>query len=203
MNIAITQRINYVYEISEARDCLDQKLNLFVQEAGHTPVPLPNVVLNTSNNLNTLDKIDVWIKNLSIRGILLSGGENYNEKPERDLLEFNLITYAIENNIPLLGICRGMQIISKKFGVNSKKITNHVAVNHKIVGDINEIVNSYHNYSIESCPKEFNSIAISTQDNEIEAIRHKKLPIEGWMWHPEREIEFKKNDLNRFNNIFI
>lgn len=197
MNIAITQRIDHIDEISETRDCLDQKLNLFVKVAGHIPVPLPNLILNTSNNLN------MWIKNLNIGGFILSGGENYNENSERDFLEFNLITYALENNIPLLGICRGMQIISKKYGANLKKIPNHVAVNHQVSGDINEIVNSYHNYSIDSCPKEFKSIAICNKDKEIEAIKHKKLPIEGWMWHPEREKKFKKNDLTRFNNIFI
>ena len=41
-------------------------------------------------------------------------------------------------------------------------------------------------------------ILAESEDGIIEAISHKKLPWEGWMWHPEREEQFVTNDKNRF-----
>ena len=49
-----------------------------------------------------------------------------------------------------------------------------------------KIVNSYHNYSISTCPKNYEVTAYSN-DRVIEGLRHKKLNWEGWMWHPERD----------------
>ena len=50
--------------------------------------------------------------------------------------------------------------------------------------------------------KQFKVIAHSL-DGEIEAIKHKSLPWEGWMWHPEREEKFLKEDINRIKNLFL
>lgn len=65
-----------------------------------------------------------------IDGILLVGGwdidpERYGEhntgltehiKPERDRVECTLVQFALTNRIPLLGICRGMQVINVALG---------------------------------------------------------------------------------------
>ena len=37
-----------------------------------------------------------------------------------------------------------------------------------------------------------------SEDGSLEAMMHKDLPWEGWMWHPEREEIFSKTDLDRF-----
>ena len=62
------------------------------------------------------------------------------------------------------------------------------------------MVNSYHNQALQSCPDSFNILAKS-EDGIIEAITHKELPWEAWMWHPERSNVFSKNDLERFKNL--
>ncbi len=64
-------------------------------------------------------------------GIIISGGEDVNPslygEPEeitrcgkinvyRDQLEMNMIKYAMNNKIPLLGVCRGHQILNVTFG---------------------------------------------------------------------------------------
>ena len=49
---------------------------------------------------------------------------------------------------------------------------------------------------------EFIPLAYS-DDGEIEAIRHKTLPWEGWMWHPERNAPFAKEDLKNITRIFV
>ena len=46
-------------------------------------------------------------------------------------------------------------------------------------------------------------MVISRSDgNTIEAIKHCKLPWEGWMWHPERELSFDKRDIDRLSALF-
>ena len=41
-----------------------------------------------------------------------------------------------------------------------------------------------------------------TDDGFIEAISHKSLPWEGWMWHPERNLKYKKYFQQKIKKIF-
>ena len=61
-------------------------------------------------------------------GILLSGGNDIGEVKLRDKLEFQLLSWALKN-IPIFGICRGMQIINVSKEVLFQ-IKNHVKVRH-------------------------------------------------------------------------
>ena len=92
-------------------------------------------------------------------------------------------------------------MIAKYLGVSLQESKNHSAVRHEISGVINRQVNSYHNFIIESCPNNF-SILARSNEGYIEAIKHNKLPWEGWMWHPERESIFHQNDLERLRSLF-
>ena len=63
-----------------------------------------------------------------------------------------------------------------------------------------ESVNSYHNQVLENCPDSFKVLAKS-DDGNLEAMVHKYLPWEAWMWHPERETVFVKNFQERFKDL--
>ena len=76
--------------------------------------------------------------------------------------------------------------MSRWAGTKLKRVEGHIRKRHNLKGKIKE-VNSYHAYSIAECPKDLKILALS-EDGEIEAIRHSSLPFEGWMWHPEREL---------------
>lgn len=108
----------------------------------------------------------------------------------------------------MLGICRGMQFLGHYFDVGLKKVENHVATRHRLTinrhqyGSEDGIVNSYHNLSLEKCPKGF-EITATSEDENIEGIANYKINWEGWMWHPEREIEFFKSDLLRAQKILF
>jgi gamma-glutamyl-gamma-aminobutyrate hydrolase PuuD len=192
--ILISQRVDQIFNRNETRDSVDQKLVEFICNAGFFPVTIPNSLI--SSNI-----YKAWISRINPDGILLSGGNSIGENEKRDLTEFFLIDYAKERKIPLLGICRGMQILAKYSGAKLKSVDNHVNTRHNLQGQISCKVNSFHNYSIINAPKNFTILAKS-EDGEIEAIKHNFYPWEGWMWHPERESVFSITDIKRFKDLF-
>jgi putative glutamine amidotransferase len=89
-------------------------------QAGAVPVLVP-VSLVGGSLVRLMDRLD---------GILFTGGgdilpERYGSLPypkvahvdeDRDQFEIELLTHAVENEIPFLGICRGLQLINVAFG---------------------------------------------------------------------------------------
>lgn len=178
------------------------------------------------NNFDDIKKCD---------GIVLSGGEDvhpklYN-KPEyiadchvnhaRDVFEWKVLEHVKNGNLPLLGICRGLQIANVFFGgtlipdiLKSGK-TNHskfpqedryhpIKVSsgtllHKVTADAGEI-NSSHHQSADTVGEGLIANSFSP-DGIIEGIERKKpdgLPFLLLVqWHPERmndpENVFSKN----------
>ena len=159
----------------------------------------------------------------SIDGLIVSGGPdispaNYNEEPgpmttefypEQDYSEMGLIERALERDMPLLGICRGMQILSVAHGGRMHqhldttpgheghggffgKSTEHGVVVERgsqlasIMGD-SFTVNSLHHQGVADA----GSLEVSARadhDGLIEGVerKDKKFCI-GVQWHPERK----------------
>ena len=107
-----------------------------------------------------------------------------------------ILQYAIKKNIPVLGVCRGLQLINKYFGGSFVQIENHVATHHNvnfkkswesIYGNKNK-VNSYHMNGID--PIDLAEGLIPTafdSDGYVEGFYHDNLTIASVMWHPERK----------------
>lgn len=200
--IGVTQRIDYLPNRNEVRDGLDQRVSLFLIACGYLPIPIPNSLPDIySPGVYKFDRLEGWLEKTRPSGIFLSGGNNLGAFDLRDKTEFFLLDYAKINKLPVLGICRGMQIIGTHAGSSLKHVKGHASVKHEIFGEINGAVNSYHNYSLAECPQGFRILSKSIE-GEIEAIRALNLNWEGWMWHPEREHEFNSRDLHRIFNIF-
>lgn len=71
----------------------------------------------------------------------------------------------------------------------------HIATRHMIRGKINREVNSYHGYALEETGQGLEVLA-RDDSGVIEAICHKRYPISGIMWHPERVAGFDKRDIS-------
>lgn len=141
-------------------------------------------------------------KGLGVNGLILSGGENWGEYPLRDSTEKSLYLWAKKNAFPILGVSRGMNVISRFSGLLPSSLIGHVATRHRVSFFSGQefMVNSFHNYGITQSTfedittmdnninydSEFKPLAIC-EDGSIEALRHDILPILGMMWHPERE----------------
>jgi len=202
IKIGISLRVVEEKNYTEKRDALSQNWATFLEELNMFPIFIPN----------TLSNLRSFLENMEISGIILSGGDNIGDHPERDKTEKEIIDFGIENEIPIFGVCRGMQVINKYFGgkIIQNVGSNHLGKSHKI-RVTNEVfssllqassieVNSYHHNVItyEVLGTNLEPFAISSDDT-VEGFYHKLLPIEGVMWHPERDQNSNnKIILNKF-----
>lgn len=174
----------------------------------------------------------------SIDGLLLTGGEDIDSKfyseeahvvkvhelmkrdPERDSFEFALLKEAFKAGIPILGICRGLQLINVSFGGSlygdlkraSTSDIEHLAsledkmqLIHSVTIKKNSLldeifhlqelsVNSFHHQSIKKLAMGFEMIAKS-EDEIIEGIVYQGSQwILGVQWHPE--MLYKKYEIH-------
>jgi N5-(cytidine 5'-diphosphoramidyl)-L-glutamine hydrolase len=202
--VGVTQRIDSVAGRAELRDALDQRLVQWLVHAGFLPVAVPNTLSDTGHPSE--QTLESWLQAIQPDALILSGGNDIGEYPERDATERYLLSWAKEKRNPVLGICRGLQMMSVWAGVDLVKQEGHVGTRHQlaITEKIDEWpanVNSYHNWVLSSCPDGFD-VAAQAEDGSIEAIRHTTLPWEGWMWHPERETPFSPQDNQRLKRLF-
>ena len=197
--IAVSQRVDHFPERGETRDALDRRLVQFCFKSGFLAVPVPNFGDLGEDQLGS--GLQRWLETVPFSGIILSGGNDIGSSSERDVVEEALMQKARDEFLPVLGICRGMQMMLKQYGSTLKKVEGHVGTRHTLDGLGNGEVNSYHNYSVVGCPDAF-EVTARSEDGEIEAVKHRYLRWEGWMWHPEREIEFSPQDIERFRLLF-
>ncbi|MBQ8591495.1 MAG: gamma-glutamyl-gamma-aminobutyrate hydrolase family protein [Lachnospiraceae bacterium] len=188
----------------------------------------------TSNYVTALSNLGVTpIVTLSISdkelteydGLLLPGGGDINPiffyqsntasqniDTALDVMQFTLLHQFIEAKKPILGICKGMQIINVHFGGNIVQHCHYAAFHeykgndqiHPITANPQSFlarlygtsfsVNSAHHQCLGRLGQNLSPIAYS-YDNIIEAIIHDSLPIYGLQWHPERMcFSHQRND---------
>lgn len=188
----VSCRVDAVPERQETRDALDQALARWLAELGYQALLLPNVL--DSYTLPSL------ITQLKPALIVLSGGNDLGQYPARDQTESALVDIARKLQLPLLAICRGMQLLAQTEGVALKTVSGHVARRHMLSGFWQGDVNSYHQFALSELPAHYDLLAQSP-DGCIEAMRHQSLPWLALMWHPEREQPFCPLDLSRVQAV--
>ena len=199
--VCVTQRLIHDRTTNTLRDGLDKDLTIFLNKLGYLVIPIPNLKFTQ----NELDKIlKTYVKKFKICGFVLSGGEDIGVNLNRDKIEKKIVRYCEKRKFPMIGICRGIQILAKLKKVKLVPIKNHVNKRHKIFR-FNKIgqrtVNSFHNWGLKNCPNNF-KITYVTKDKFIESIEHLRLPIKGVMWHPERERKYSNEDKKLFLETF-
>lgn len=138
-----------------------------------------------------------FIKKWDINVLIISGGDDLGVTPDRDNTESELLEYAIKENIPVIAICRGLQLIHTRYGgklINGDTtfIKQHRANKHDIiVDDLKLTVNSYHTNMIDegTIDSSFTVFARCITDNSVEGIRNDA--VLALMWHPERDEKMK------------
>ncbi|MFC4305873.1 gamma-glutamyl-gamma-aminobutyrate hydrolase family protein [Cohnella boryungensis] len=181
--IGVTQRTIRIEAYQETRDSLDQRWSPLLSECGLLPIALPNHA-PTARRLAS---------ELPLSGFLLTGGDHLaaygGGSPERDEVELFLLERALALNVPLLGVCRGMQVILHYYGVRLAAVEGHTASRHRVLslegGEPVRVKNSYHAYGTKEIAEPLRVLARAA-DGVVEAIGHREKRISGMMWHPER-----------------
>lgn len=192
--IALTQRVEIIESVGERRDALSQEWTILAQACGFLPLFLPN-------HLPAVQKL---LEEFLADGFLLTGGNDLvsygGNAPERDELERYLIEISIEKQLPLLGICRGMQMLLDYFGTPLQKVDGHIRQEHSL--DNGDTVNSFHAWGAVECRAPLTARAHS-DDGVVEKLGHERYSwIHGIMWHPERHHPFRKRDVNFIREVF-
>lgn len=200
--------------ISHEQHDMDSLNRAFVEAvvlAGGVPVVLP--VLEPEMAADALDGID---------GLLLSGGGDvdpaaYHEDPvpeveqvdpRRDSFEFALVRAALDTQLPVLGVCRGHQVLNVALGGRLIQHVPHLTgVDHQQRGRSGDLihtvgvdpdslvahvlgvdlvgVNTLHHQAVAEPGVDLRVVARSTDDRLIEAVEHPGGHVIGVQWHPE------------------
>ncbi len=197
---------------TQAKQFINEAYIKSVIRAGGCPVVLP-IVQDEEAIESQVDMLD---------GLIVTGGIDvnplfYGEDPkplqkasslERDHYELKLLEFATKKQIPIFGICRGIQVINVFFkgtlyqdlSYTNKDILKHSQeekrenYSHSIQIEkdsfLYEIfqektnVNSFHHQAIKDVAPNFKVVAQSS-DGIIEAIQHSSKPIFAVQFHPE------------------
>ena len=202
--------IGIIGRVIDNKICINDEIRYAVLKSGGIPfiiIPNQKQLYNKKKikNLKVTEKR--YLKKIvnKIDGLLLQGGNTWHQYDEY------IYKYALKKNIPILGICMGMQMICKIDVTNSKKNDNLeknlTYINHnqtkkyvhkvrilnntnlsKIIKKDIIYVNSRHNYHV----KKVNNLSVTAYSNDgfIEGVEYKnKKFVIGVEWHPESTFD--------------
>lgn len=135
------------------------------------------------------------------------------EDKERDKLEFHILKQAVDRKVPILGICRGAQLINVYFGgslhqeiadfyteqphLNTVLPKSTILIDpqsrlYSILQKKYTRVNSLHHQSVKTLGKNLKVVA-QEPNGIVEAIEHTQLPfVIGVQWHPEFMVPYRR-----------
>ncbi len=165
-----------------------------------------------------MEDVSGYLDSLDLGGVILTGGNDLadlkgarNTAPERDRFESRLLEACLAKSIPVVGVCRGMQVINRHFGGWLAPASGHAGARHRVsrsgfplpYWDERFEVNSYHGFAVpaDGLAAPLQPIALC-QDGTVEALRQADGACLGFMWHPEREVPPTRRDAETLRSVF-
>ncbi len=174
-----------------------------VIEAGGLPVHIP-IDVDPADLAGVLD------------GLLLPGGadieparygadpetDDFPPEPGRDEQELRLLDSALDRGIPVLGICRGLQVVNVAMGGTlHQDVPPHAGFDRPTTTELHTVtfrpnstlgriygaehpVNSLHHQTVDRLGDNLVATAHS-DDGSVEGLEHADLPVVAVQWHPE------------------
>lgn len=200
IRVAFSLRVSNEQRYNEPRDSISRDWLRLCFDNNITPFLVPNILRDPASYLADLNP-DI---------VVLTGGDSPGFDLVRDDNENKILDFAVENSLPVFGVCRGLQFINCYFGGQFTQIEGHVGTPHSVA--IHDhwanfykpefIVNSFHKEAITT-QLLASQLQIGATDNEgfVEGLYHPNYPIAAVMWHPEREGGLSA-DLNLMRSLF-
>lgn len=196
--VGITMRVDNAIGYNEPRDCLSQDWWVYLLKN------FPQTQWLVLPNLK--DRVCEYSDSMGVDAFLLSGGNDLGNSIERDETETAILKKAVQQKLPVFGVCRGLQMLNQFFkGTLISDLTSlcgtpdaHVRKNHLVaIEDRNFsallknqelVVNSYHRHAVTNLTlsPDLRAFAFS-EEGLVEGIYHPNMPIIATQWHPERE----------------
>jgi putative glutamine amidotransferase len=175
-----------------------------VQRAEALALLLAPDPFTTEHPDEVLDRID---------GLVLAGGVDVGDDPERDAYEIALGTRALERDLPLLGVCRGMQVMNVAAGgtliQHVPDVVGHEEHRHteghwtdhdvrlsdgslaaRAAGATTTAVKSHHHQAVDRVADTFTITGWADEDDLPEAFESPSHAFAlGVQWHPEADEE--------------
>jgi N5-(cytidine 5'-diphosphoramidyl)-L-glutamine hydrolase len=211
----LTMRVETAAEYGEPRDAVSHDWIDYLQHRSWEVHLLPNRLGNPR----------AFLESVKPDGIILTGGNDIGPtgteqgltpsvSMDRDRTEKKVLDFAVNSRCPVLGVCRGMQFINVYFGGrverNLHDVTDqaHAGGSHTVdlihagfkkwCGDSILVTNSYHNQGIIDDSLAPDLIVTARAGKIIESLMHRRLPVVGIQWHPERTAASASLDDNLF-----
>jgi len=136
-------------------------------------------------------RLDSWID-----GVVIGGGSDPGlpKDVDRDALEQGLVSSAVKERIPVLGICRGAEVVTiwgggsiaplKRQFIHNHQNSWHTVVFSDLWNTKETQVWSHHHLGIEKTGSL--RAAAFAEDGTIEAVADVQKRVLGVLWHPER-----------------
>jgi len=194
-------RVTYAEHYIEERDAISHDWINWILDRKVTPVLIPNRLVDIPGYL---DKYEFALIILSNGNDIIHSQIDSDYSELRNQCEYSVLSYSIEHQIPVLGVCRGMQLINAFFNgslcqsLHCRTKVHHSSGKHDIIlheplstqyGKKTLTTNSYHNHGIfqKNLAKQTKALASSRADQLVECLGHEEFPILGIQWHPERQ----------------
>ena len=191
----------------DPRDALSHEWQGFMRQV----IPEANWLPMPNLGRGILEFISDW----KLNGFILTGGNNLDEYPARDKTEMTIINYALQQNLPVLGVCRGFQMMASYWKVHIGPCAGggHAGTKHRVqlldapvtIKKNSIMVNSYHDNCGPSKNKfEGTPLIPFALDSEglVEGFFMKNKKMAAVMWHPERENPISEFDEKLVRAIF-
>ena len=198
-----------------------------IAHAGGVALQVPPITQSVESVIELVTRFD---------GVIIQGGGDidpslygqtqlsnkiYGISAEHDALEIAIVRAAIEQNKPVLAICRGMQILNVALGGTLHQDLGEILEDgeahwntyHEIVLTTDSRVacamktispkrsHSFHHQALDSVAEDL-IVTGRAEDNTVEAIEHKSAHwIVGVQWHPEDDAMTEPDQQNLFDGF--
>lgn len=211
-----------------------QSLKILLPVSKYKDIEKFTAAYNADDNKYTIDLVLIesldGIDPFDYDGLIIPGGKHVHPSfygaevectkhkfnPELDELELNLVDMFVEAGKPIMGVCRGCQLVNVALGGTLKQ---DIGMEHyddavrdttimegtdfsSIFGDSVDTVH-FHHQAVDALAEGLTVTMVDAEDGTIEGYIHDTLPIYAVQFHPDRMYVKEDPEIKKTGRIFM